>query len=141
MLFRVEAGSETVGLLYCFLYNRWVYHYQSGFSYSVNKRRNPGLLTLYYAIDYCMQQQAIEGFDFMAGDSEYKRTLTNESGQRPLRWFVIRRRTVPSLLYVFLRGMKRKYGPASAAAAAGPHSTGDVDPADAAQRQNGVETT
>jgi hypothetical protein len=109
MLFRVQAGAEIVGFLYCFLYEGWVYHYQSGFCYSLDSRRSPGLLTLYYVIDACLAREELEGFDFMAGDTEYKRSLTADSDHKPLRWFVVRRRTVPSLLYLLLRVLKRKY--------------------------------
>jgi CelD/BcsL family acetyltransferase involved in cellulose biosynthesis len=112
LLFRVEAGGEIVGLLYCFLYRGWAYHYQSGFCYTLDKRRNPGLLTLFYAINECMRRQEVEGFDFMAGDSEYKRSLSNGSGERPLRWFIVRRNTMGSRLYLFLRTLKRRYGTA-----------------------------
>jgi hypothetical protein len=109
MLFRVQAGPEIVGFLYCFLYEGWVYHYQSGFCYSLDSRRSPGLLTLYYVIGACLAREELKGFDFMAGDTEYKRSLTADSGHKPLRWFVVRMRTVPSLLYLLLRGLKRKY--------------------------------
>ena len=108
MLFRVQAGTEIVGFLYCFLYKGWVYHYQSGFCYSLDRRRNPGLLTLYYVIDACMARENLQGFDFMAGDTEYKRSLTGDSEHKLLRWFVVRRRTLPSLLYLLLRALKGK---------------------------------
>jgi CelD/BcsL family acetyltransferase involved in cellulose biosynthesis len=109
MLFRVQAGAEIVGFLYCFLYEGWVYHYQSGFCYLLDSRRSPGLLTLYYVIGDCLAREELKGFDFMAGDTEYKRSLTGDSDHKPLRWFVVRRRTVPSLLYLLLRALKRKY--------------------------------
>jgi Acetyltransferase (GNAT) domain len=109
MLFRVAAGDKSVGLLLCFLHRGWVYYYQSGFSYSLDSRRNPGQLTLYCVIDACLAREDLQGFDFMAGDVEYKRSLTGENDFKPLRWYIVRRRTLPSLLYLFLRGLKRKY--------------------------------
>jgi CelD/BcsL family acetyltransferase involved in cellulose biosynthesis len=102
----VKAGDETVGLLYCFLHDGWVYHYQSGFCYSLDRRRSPGLLTLYCVIDACLMREEIKGFDFMGGNTEYKRSLTRDSDYKSLRWLVIRRRTVSSFVYLLLRAMK-----------------------------------
>jgi CelD/BcsL family acetyltransferase involved in cellulose biosynthesis len=107
LMFRVQAGAEVVGALYCFLFRGWVYFYQSGFSYALDSRRNPGLLTLHLTISHCLERPELEGFDFMAGDREYKRSLT--STQRPLRWIVVRRPTTRSLLFCGLRWLKRAY--------------------------------
>lgn len=113
LLFRVQAGAEVVGLLYCFVFNGWVYHYQSGFCYSLDSQSSPGLLTLYCAIDACLARENLQGFDFMAGDSEYKRSLAGDSGCKLLRWFVVRRRTLPNLLFLLLRALKGKYAKAT----------------------------
>jgi CheY-like chemotaxis protein len=112
MLFRVKAGAEIIGLLYCFLFDGWVYCYQSGYCYSLDNRSSrssPGLMTFYFVIDACLAREEIKGVDLMAGDMEYKRTLARDSGQKPLRWIIVRRRTVPSLLYLLLKSLKRKY--------------------------------
>lgn len=108
LVFRLRAGSELVGILYCFLFRGWVYFYQSGFCYTLDRRRSPGLLTLYHVITDCMDRPHIEGFDLMAGDLEYKRSLTADADLQPLRWIVIRRRTPLSLLYLGLRQVTRK---------------------------------
>ena len=105
LLFRLQAGEEVVGLLYCFLFRGWVYFYQSGFSYTLDSRRNPGLFTLNAVISHCLERADLEGFDFMAGDREYKRSLA--STHRPLRWIVVRRRTARSLVFCGLRALKR----------------------------------
>jgi CelD/BcsL family acetyltransferase involved in cellulose biosynthesis len=109
MLFRVQAGPEVVGLLYCFLFDGWLYYYQSGICYSLESRNSPGLLTLYLVIDSCLMREEIKGFDFMAGDSFYKRSLTIASDYKTQRWFVVRKRTLPNLLYHLLRSLRRKY--------------------------------
>jgi hypothetical protein len=108
LLFQVQAGAEVVGVLYCFLFRGWVYFYQSGLSYTLDSHSSPGRLTLYLAISHCLEQPELKGFDFMAGDTEYKRSLTNS--HRPLRWITLRRPTVRSLLYCGLRSVKRAYG-------------------------------
>ena len=106
LMFRVQAGAEVVGLLYCFLFRGWVYFYQSGFSYTLDSRRNPGLLTLSQTISHCLARPELKGFDFMAGDREYKRSLA--STHRPLRWIVVRRPTARNWLFRGLRSLKRK---------------------------------
>jgi Acetyltransferase (GNAT) domain len=109
LLFRLQAGEKIVGLLYCFIYKGWVYHYQSGFCYALDPRMSPGLLTLYQLIKLCLERGDLDGFDFMAGDSQYKRSLAPSSKHRSLRWITIRRQTVPNLVFMSLRGLKRKY--------------------------------
>jgi Acetyltransferase (GNAT) domain len=109
LLFRLQAGDKIVGLLYCFVYKGWVYHYQSGFCYTLDPRTSPGLLTLYQLIKLCLERKDLDGFDFMAGDSQYKWSLAPSSKYRLLRWITIRRQTVPSLLFMSLRGLKRRY--------------------------------
>ena len=105
LMFRVQAGAVVVGLLYCFLFRGWVYFYQSGFSYALDSRRNPGLLTLSLTISHCLAQPELKGFDFMAGDREYKRSLA--STHHSLRWIVVRRPTARSFLFRGLRWLKR----------------------------------
>jgi CelD/BcsL family acetyltransferase involved in cellulose biosynthesis len=105
LLFRVQAGAEVVGVLYCFLFLGWVYFYQSGLSYTLDSSGSPGRLTLYLTISHCLERPELKGFDFMAGDAEYKRSLT--SAHRPLRWIVVRRPTARSLLFRGLRSLKR----------------------------------
>jgi hypothetical protein len=107
LLFRVQAGNQAVGLLYCFVFRGWVYLYQSGYSYSLDSRRNPGLLTLCLAISHCIGREELKGFDLMAGDVEYKRSLA--SVWNPLRWIVVRRPTPRTWLYCGLRFVKRTY--------------------------------
>ncbi|MGO9242066.1 MAG: GNAT family N-acetyltransferase [Bryobacteraceae bacterium] len=109
LLFRLQAGTQIVGLLYCFVDAGWVYHYQSGISYALDSRMSPGLVTLSHVISYCLMRPELNGFDFMAGDSKYKRSLTADSDFRRLLWYTIRRRTVSNLLIGFLRKLKKKY--------------------------------
>jgi hypothetical protein len=106
-LFEVWTGHVLVGVLHCFLDRGWVRFYQSGFNYTLDANSSPGLLTLYLTIRYCIQQPAFRAFDLMAGDSQYKRWLA--TADQPLRWIVVRRPTVPSLLFRGLRWVKRRY--------------------------------
>lgn len=107
MLVEVCAGTEVIGALYSFLHRGRVYFYQSGFRYTNDGRLKPGLLTHYLAIRHCLEQSVLNEYDFLAGDSQYKRSLATSS--RPLRWIVVRRFTVPSILFRGLRWVKRTY--------------------------------
>jgi hypothetical protein len=107
LLFEVRSGPEIIGILYCFLDRGWVRFYQSGFNYALDPHQRPGFLTVYLSILYCLEQDAIMAFDFLAGDSQYKRSLANSS--RLSRSIIVRRSTVPSLLFRGLRSVKRTY--------------------------------
>lgn len=107
MLMEACAGTEVIGALYGFLHRGKVYFYQSGFRYAADGRLKPGLLTHYLAIRYCLQQSALNEYDFLAGDSQYKHSLATAS--RSLRWIVVRRLTLPSLLFRGLRWVKTTY--------------------------------
>ncbi|MCZ2154301.1 MAG: GNAT family N-acetyltransferase [Bryobacterales bacterium] len=109
MLVRVQAGAKIVGLLYCFFYNGWVHYYQSGFCYTLDKRRSPGLLTVSSAISACLEKPEVTWFDFMAGDSLYKRSLGTET--RYLEWVTVRRNTPMTALFRILRALKRVLRP------------------------------
>lgn len=107
LLARVQAGEEVTGILYCFLYRGWVFNYQSGFHYSLDRRRSPGKLTNYSIVAECLKREDLAGFDFMAGTDEYKKALSGDSGENTLYWFSVRRNTIASHLYYALRQLKR----------------------------------
>jgi CelD/BcsL family acetyltransferase involved in cellulose biosynthesis len=109
MLVRVQAGKEVIGLLYCFVWQGSVHSYQSGFHYTLDSRRSPGLVTNYCVIRECTQMADIREFDLMAGETRYKRSLAGDAKSRPMYWLSIYRNTLPSRLYRFLRTLKRKY--------------------------------
>lgn len=107
LLLEVRSGAELIGVLYNFLYRRRVYFYQSGFRYDSDGRLKPGLVSHYLAIRHCLAQSEVNEYDFMAGDSQYKRSLATAS--RPLTWIVVRRSTPATLLFRGLRFMGQKY--------------------------------
>lgn len=104
LLIEALAGAETIGALYSFLHRRRVSFYQSGFRYSIDGRLKPGVLTHYLAIRHFAEQQDVEEYDFLAGDSQYKRSLATD--MRPLLWMVVRRATAATLLMGGLRRAK-----------------------------------
>ena len=128
MLFRLQAGTRIVGLLYCFVDGGWVYAYQSGVPFDLRSGWCPGLVTLSHVIGRCLMRPELNGFDLMAGDSEYKRRLTGASDFRRLFWYTIRRRTVSNLLIGFLRKLKKKYAAKNASGETA--ASNDVDEGD-----------
>jgi hypothetical protein len=109
LLFRLQAGDEVVGLLHCFVYRGWVYYYQSGFCYPLDRRLSPGMLTVYHVVADCLARPELNGFEFMAGDDLYKRSLSVSPESHVLRWMVIRRKTPSTVAYLGLRKLKREY--------------------------------
>jgi len=103
---RVIAGRQTVGMLYNFFCHGRIYFYQSGFSYENDARMKPGLMTHFMAIDHYLRNcpEMLE-YDFLAGDSQYKRSLSKS--QRPLHWIVVRRPNLRSTLVEVMRRVKR----------------------------------
>lgn len=92
-LLRVRAGRQVVGLLHCFFHGGRVYFYQSGFHYLEDNRGKPGLVTHYMAINhYLAERPDVTEYDFLAGDSRYKRSLAKE--HRMLEWAVVQRPTL-----------------------------------------------
>ena len=87
-LLRIGAGSATVGYLYNFRMGGTVYAYQSGFDYAgASGAQKPGLTSHAAAIDW-YQAQGYDRYDFLGGDSQYKRSLA--SGAEPLHWIRLR---------------------------------------------------
>lgn len=83
VLFRVRAGSATVGCLYLLVDGGDLLLYQTGYGHFEDKRLRPGFATNLL----CMAAGAARGFrgyDMLAGDAWYKRQLT--VGERSLVW-------------------------------------------------------
>jgi len=101
-LLRVSAGLTTIGVLYSFFYCGRVYFYQSGFAYYDDTRSKPGMVTHFLGINYYLnfRPDVIE-YDFLAGDSQYKRSLAKQ--RRLLEWVVVQRPTLGVRLVEALR--------------------------------------
>lgn len=90
LLLRVLAGTHVIGLLYCLVDEGKVSFYQSGFHYEPDNRLKPGLTAHALAIQYC-RDRGFREYDFLAGGSQYKRSLS--TGSRRQAWFSARRPT------------------------------------------------
>jgi CelD/BcsL family acetyltransferase involved in cellulose biosynthesis len=72
-----------VGILYNYVVQRKVFFYQSGFTYLSDNRVKPGLVTHTEAINYYLGR-SLDEYDFLAGDSQYKQSLSN--AERHMQW-------------------------------------------------------
>lgn len=108
-LLRVMAGDQTIGLLYGFLYAGRICLYQSGFAYPQGDNRiKPGLVTHFLAIDHYLNDRPdVLEYDFLAGDSQYKRSLGKS--QRMIEWTAVQRPTVRVRAVQVLRQMRDRY--------------------------------
>lgn len=87
-LLRILCGEETLGCIYNFVYQGVVYHYQNGFNYD-RFRNSPGIVSLALAVPF-NAGQGHKIFDLMAGDSEYKRSLSTD--KKLMQWYVIQKK-------------------------------------------------
>lgn len=74
---KIQAGTEVIGYIYNFKYNERIYNYQSGLCYPDNNKLKPGLTSHALLIDQHIKQ-GDDIYDFMAGDYQYKRSLSTE---------------------------------------------------------------
>jgi hypothetical protein len=91
-LLKIGNNVKTIGYLYCFVYRGDVLFYQSGFSYSAENVYRPGLVSHYYAILH-NAAKGMKTYDFLAGESDYKKSLSTDSiSMYWMRWIKSRRR-------------------------------------------------
>ncbi len=77
-LYHLASGDKLLGYVYNFEYKGTVYFYLSAFDYQFSdKHLKPGLVTHYLLIQDAMQRD-FQFYDFMGGESQYKRTLSDE---------------------------------------------------------------
>jgi CelD/BcsL family acetyltransferase involved in cellulose biosynthesis len=105
-LLRVRAGSRVVGTLYNFVHRGRVLFYQSGIDYDGDPKLKPGLVCQVMAVQHNLQLGA-DVYDFLAGASQYKQSLSTNS--ELLRWFVWQRPRWRFRVENWLRDTKRKF--------------------------------
>lgn len=77
-LLHVYNEKMTIGYLYSFVYEGRVLFYQCGFNYLGDNNYRPGLVSHYFAILHnAAGGRAV--YDFLAGDSPYKSSLSTDS--------------------------------------------------------------
>ena len=113
-LMALHAGTHLLGVIYNFIYRGRVCNYQAGIDYTLDgKHLKPGLMIHAMAI----QHNAALGhayYDFMTGDSQYKRSLSTDTGS--LQWLVFQQAHWKFGLERALRSLKQRlHRPAVAA--------------------------
>lgn len=69
------TSDKCIGYLYNFVYAGVVYYYQSGFSYESSSSARPGIVCHYLAVTKNLNEGR-QLYNFLAGDSQYKRSLS-----------------------------------------------------------------
>jgi CelD/BcsL family acetyltransferase involved in cellulose biosynthesis len=88
-ILRVSAGRYDLGYLYNFVYRNRVSNYQSGFRFGPDGRHKPGLVAHTLAVQhYSSGESRLRLYSFLAGSSQYKRSLS--TGSEELNWYVYR---------------------------------------------------
>jgi hypothetical protein len=123
-LLRLRAGERTLGYLYGFVLRGKVYAYQSGFVMESNPHLKPGMLSHVAAIDH-YAAQGLQEYDFLAGDTRYKRTLAKR--ERTLAWYTVYGRGWFARCVYAAKRLKRRL-PRTAAAAAGAETDAEEGP-------------
>lgn len=82
-ILHIFNSKMTIGYLYNFVYRGNVLFYQSGFNYLEENTYRPGLVSHYFAIMYNASKNLVS-YDFLAGDSTYKSSLSTSSV--PMYW-------------------------------------------------------
>ena len=105
MLVRVTSGERPIGYIYNFVDARTVYQYQSGFCYDNDPKLKPGLVSHYLAIEHCLESD-IGVYDFMAGESQHKKSLGIEGPG--LEWMTLQRNRLKYRIENGLRDVKHR---------------------------------
>jgi CelD/BcsL family acetyltransferase involved in cellulose biosynthesis len=102
-LLRLASGPQTVGVLYNFVFRGRVCNYQSGLAYEDDNAIKPGLVAHEAAIAHYGSAGA-DAYDFLAGDSQYKRSLGTDAVT--LVWLVARKKRLKFSIEELLRSAK-----------------------------------
>ncbi len=106
-LLRIGFGDHCIGYLYGFVWNGVVLNYQAGLDYAALSGRNrPGVVAHYAAIEFNFSNGA-NYYDFLAGDSQYKRSLATTTV--PLDWVVVRRSCLKFWVEDAMREMRNRW--------------------------------
>jgi CelD/BcsL family acetyltransferase involved in cellulose biosynthesis len=103
-LLRVAAGAEVIGVTYIFVWDGRAYVYVRGLRYSEDKRMKPGFVTHIFTVRHAVSS-GFKEYDLMAGDTPYKRELTDR--YRCLISTVFQRRSLKMRLIELLRVARR----------------------------------
>lgn len=104
-LLRVSAGGEDLGYLYNLAADGVISAYQSGLAYGSVPKLRPGAVGHALAIAAAHRAGA-KRYDFLAGDSQFKRSFATHSQE--LAWIVMARRSPLVRLEQWLRRVRKR---------------------------------
>jgi len=107
-LARIAAGDAPLAFLYSFVRAGRVSFYQGGLAYTDDARRKPGLVAHYLAVLHNLEAGA-DIYDFLAGDSRYKRSLA--TGSTDLLWGAAQKPRLKYRLEALARRLKASLRP------------------------------
>jgi|GEM_PF-225964 len=104
-LIKISAGDSVICYLYNFIDDKEVKFYLAATNFNHDdKTLKPGLVAHYLVIQEYLNK-GFDIYDFMAGDSQYKRSLSSSSSQVALASF--KRNSLYTQLETKLRGLKQ----------------------------------
>lgn len=77
-IYKISNKKSVIGYIYGFFSNDTFFFYQSAFSYSDDNKVKTGLLCHALLIDH-LAELGLGKYDFLAGDAQYKKSLSNNS--------------------------------------------------------------
>jgi CelD/BcsL family acetyltransferase involved in cellulose biosynthesis len=105
-LWRLSAGGHTFAWLYNFRVDQTEAFYLGAWDPDLDPSMRAGLVAQQTVIERCLQE-GLETYDFMAGESQYKRQLANEVSD--LYWLVMQRPRWKFRIEEYLRRMKHLF--------------------------------
>ena len=105
-LLRVTNARATVGYAYNLVWRRQILVMQTGFGIPADRRLQPGYVVHAMAVAH-NRSKGMVLYDFMHGDSLYKRILSNQN--REMRWVIFQRRRLKFALEKLAVAAVRRY--------------------------------
>lgn len=105
-LLRVANARATIGYEYNLVWRRQIHVMQTGFGIFADRRLQPGYVVHAMAVAHNRSKGAVL-YDFMHGDSLYKRILCNQSQE--MRWVILQRRRLKFALEKTAVAAVRRY--------------------------------
>jgi len=105
-LLRVTNARATIGYAYNLVWRRQIHVMQTGFGSFADRRLQPGYVVHAMAVAH-NRSKGMLLYDFMHGDSLYKRILCNQS--RQMRWVIFQRRRLKFALEKIAVAAVRRY--------------------------------
>lgn len=105
-LLKFYNDSYTICYMYSFVYGKDILGYQFGYKHFNNKKIQPGVVSLYLASIYNAEMN-YNKFDFLAGESQYKKSLSTDANK--MSWLILQKNRKRFVLERMLRSIKNRY--------------------------------